>query len=70
LGRFKAVDRCLGVRRAVDASSIEFERRLSIPANVDADKVDAKLTDGVLEVRLPKVKPVEPEVKKIEIKSE
>jgi HSP20 family protein len=47
-----------------------FERRLSIPANVDADKVDAKLTDGVLEVRLPKVKPVEPAVKKVEIKSE
>lgn len=32
-----------------------FTRRLRLPAEVDATKVGAKLTDGVLEVTLPKV---------------
>ncbi len=31
-----------------------FARTLSLPAEVDADKVEAKLTNGVLTIRLPK----------------
>ena len=32
-----------------------FERRLSLPFPVDADKVEAKLTSGILTVRLPRL---------------
>ena len=31
-----------------------FDYRVSLPAHVDPEKVEAKLTDGVLEVRVPK----------------
>jgi len=34
-----------------------FHRRIAFPAEVVADRVDAKLKDGVLEVRLPKKEP-------------
>lgn len=47
-----------------------FERRLVLPANVDEDKIEANLKDGVLEVRLPKSAPAPPpEARKVEIKS-
>lgn len=46
-----------------------FERILTIPATVDASKIEANLKDGVLEVRLPKVKATIPEEKKITIKA-
>jgi HSP20 family protein len=46
-----------------------FERRISLPANVETEKVDARLNDGVLEVHLPKATPERPAAKKIEIKS-
>lgn len=46
-----------------------FERMLTIPTTVDASKIEATLKDGVLEVKLPKVKPAEPEEKKINIKA-
>jgi HSP20 family protein len=45
-----------------------FERAISIP-NVDTEKIVADLKEGVLEVRLPKVQPVEPAAKKIQIKA-
>jgi HSP20 family molecular chaperone IbpA len=32
-----------------------FHRRLTLPEDVDAQIIEAKLADGVLEVRLPKV---------------
>ena len=32
-----------------------FERRLSLPFPVDADRVEAKLTSGILTVRLPRL---------------
>lgn len=43
-----------------------FSRSFSLPRTVDADKVDAKLKDGVLEIRLPKTESAKP--KAIEIK--
>lgn len=44
-----------------------FER--TIPPNVDIDQVDAKLGDGVLELRIPRVPVVEPESRKVHIKA-
>lgn len=46
-----------------------FERSLTIPENVDEEKIEASLKDGVLEVHLPKVAVSEPEARKIEVKS-
>ena len=46
-----------------------FERRLTIPANVDDTRIDANLKDGVLEVHMPKVAKVVPEARKIEVKA-
>jgi HSP20 family protein len=46
-----------------------FERTIPIPPNVDLDQIDANLKDGVLELRVPKVPVVEPESKKVQIKS-
>ena len=44
-----------------------FSRSFSLPDNVDAEKCDAEMTDGVLRVKLPK-RP-EPQPKKIEVKA-
>jgi len=38
----------------------KFARSFSLPANVDADKVDATMKNGVLEVRLPKLERPKP----------
>jgi HSP20 family protein len=38
----------------------KFSRSFSLPTNVDADKVDATMKDGVLEVRLPKRESAKP----------
>ncbi len=50
-------------------NSGSFERRFALPDEVDADKIEASISKGVLTVTLPK-KPeaVKPE-KKIEIKA-
>jgi len=37
-----------------------FSRSFSLPSNVDANKVDADMKDGVLEVRLPKRESAKP----------
>ena len=42
-----------------------FSRVLRMPAEIDADKVEAKITDGVLTLRLPKAESARP--KKIKI---
>ncbi len=42
-----------------------FSRSFSLPRTVDADKVDATMKDGVLEIRLPKTESAKP--KAIEI---
>lgn len=46
-----------------------FERILTIPASVDAAKIEATLKDGVLEVKLPRVTPAEPAEKKIKVQA-
>ncbi len=38
----------------------KFSRSFSLPTNVDADKVNANMKDGVLEVRLPKRESAKP----------
>jgi len=38
----------------------QFSRSFSLPRNVDADKVDAQMEDGVLQVRLPKLESARP----------
>jgi len=45
-----------------------FERRFTLPEDVDADKIEALSKDGVLEVKIPKVQIIEKAPKKIEIK--
>ena len=44
-----------------------FKRTLRLPAVIDADHVEAKITDGVLTLRLPKAESARP--KKIQITS-
>lgn len=43
-----------------------YLRRFTVAETIDQDGIEASLADGVLKVRLPKVKPAQP--KKIEVK--
>lgn len=45
-----------------------FRRSFMLPENVDAEKIDAKYTDGILHLMMKKTKVVEPDVKKITVK--
>jgi HSP20 family protein len=45
----------------------KFERSVSLPIPVQADKVKATYRDGVLEIRLPKVEEVKPKEIKIDL---
>jgi HSP20 family protein len=45
----------------------EFSRVLTLPVEVNADKVEARLSDGVLSIRLPKAESAKP--RKISLKS-
>jgi len=45
----------------------EFARELRLPAGLDADKIEANLTDGLLTVRLPKAESARP--RKIDVKA-
>ncbi len=44
----------------------KFGYRTTLPADADADKIDAQLTDGILTVRLPKA--TQAQTRKVEIK--
>jgi HSP20 family protein len=44
-----------------------FERRVALPCEVDADRIDAALKDGVLTVKLPKSAKAKEQERKIEI---
>lgn len=44
-----------------------FERRFTLPEDVDADAVTAEFRDGVLSVVLPKQAPKEVEVKEVQV---
>jgi len=52
------------IRREVTYGS--FERRMTLPAGVDAEKIQAKCKDGVLEVTMPLAKEMQP--KKVAVK--
>jgi HSP20 family protein len=65
-GEVKEPERKGTVRRRARRTG-RFDYRIGLPSHVDATKVEAKLTDGVLEVRAPKA---ERELRhRIEIKS-
>lgn len=53
----------------VERSYGSFARQLSLPTNIDADKIDAKFDKGVLSISLPKVPDEQTKAKKIEVKS-
>ena len=51
-----------------ERSSFSARRCLQLPGEVDSEKIDAKMVDGVLRVELPKTEPEKHKPKKIEIK--
>ena len=46
-----------------------FQRSFRVPANVDADKIEAKFDKGVLKVSLPKTAAAIQEERKIDVKA-
>ncbi|MDI6860791.1 MAG: Hsp20/alpha crystallin family protein [Caldisericia bacterium] len=46
----------------------KFERVISLPAEVDPEKVEAEFKDGVLEIKMPKKEEAKRKIKKIELK--
>lgn len=48
----------------------EFQQNLILPDNIDRDKINAKVNNGILDIEIPKRTPdkVEPAVKQIEVK--
>lgn len=63
-GEYKADENSYLVRELPNGS---FTRTLRLPAAIDADHVEASITDGVLTLRLPKAESARP--KQIKIKS-
>jgi len=45
-----------------------FSKSWTIPKDIDVENISATYKSGVFNVSLPRVQPVEPEVKKIKIK--
>ena len=64
-GEFKADENEYLMRELPHGS---FNRTLRLPATLDADKADAKITDGVLTLRLPKAESARPKTVKIAVK--
>jgi HSP20 family protein len=46
--------------RRIERGFGRFERSLNVPAGLDADQIDASLTDGVLSLRVPKPESLKP----------
>jgi HSP20 family protein len=63
-GEFKKRER-VGLLRRRTRRIGEFEFRVTLPSDVNADKIDAKLAEGVLTVRVPKSERTKP--RRIEI---
>ena len=64
-GEFKADENEYLMRELPHGS---FRRTLRLPAALDAEKAQAKITDGVLTLRLPKAKSARPKTIKIAVK--
>tara|TARA_R110002050_G_scaffold68910_3_gene149291 strand:- start:2532 stop:3035 length:504 start_codon:yes stop_codon:yes gene_type:complete len=54
------------VRRELKRSS--FKRSFILGENLNVDKIDAKFENGVLEICVPKIKPINTKSRKVEIK--
>lgn len=52
----------------IESTYGKFERSFTLPENVDVENIHAESQDGVLEVIIPKLKKVDKEPKRIEIK--
>ena len=64
-GEFQANEENYLVRELPSGS---FSRALRMPSEIDANKVEAKITDGVLTLRLPKAESARPKKIKIAVK--
>ena len=64
-GEFQANDEEFLLRELPHGS---FHRALRMPSEIDTDKVEAKITDGVLTLRLPKAESARPKKIKIAVK--
>ena len=64
-GEFHANDEDYLLRELPNGS---FRRALRLPTEIDADKVEARITDGVLTLRLPKTESARPKKIKIAVK--
>jgi HSP20 family protein len=53
--------------RRVERSAGMFSRTVSLPAEVELEKIGASYKDGVLEIRAPKVEGAEPKGRKVEV---
>jgi HSP20 family protein len=67
-GERKTVEHANGTWHRRERGFGKFQRTLSLPADVDADKVEARLEHGVLHLTLPKSEKARP--KKIAVKGE
>ena len=56
--------------RRIERGFGRFERTLSVPAGLDADQINASLTDGVLSLRVPKPESLKPRRVEIQGSSE
>jgi HSP20 family protein len=56
--------------RRVERSYGSFARRLTLPEGVDADAIKATVTNGVLEVQIPKPEAIKPRKVEITVGSE
>jgi len=50
-----------------ERSGASYYRRIPLPEDVDAENAQGKLTDGVLELTLPKLKPTETKTHKVKL---
>ncbi len=64
--KFKKEENDKGYKR-VESFFGKFERRFTLPADADVEKIEASVEDGVLKLTIPKIEEKE-NVKKIEIK--
>jgi len=63
----KRADEAVGSPVAAEYRPLDYLRVFSVPQGIDASKIDAQLTAGVLRLRLPKADPIKP--RRIEVKA-